>query len=163
MNFSSHNDEPLRERHPVLRRQRRASLRDPIRTHLADGEWRSLEEAAKLTGADLDHLGDTLQNLKDQKLFGLDAEWRKKGHVKQWRVFPLDKPVPLSEVRKTLAPVIKTLKQQISGHMALLSMTVIAEQTGLLDRALRRWEEGVVAVPEPRSRPKSKAPEKGTS
>jgi len=128
---------------PDAPKPKRPSLKkDILESGVVDGKWRPVDKiAAEIEVEDVQHVSDTLQNAKDQGLFGLKVESKQVGTKRHWRLMPADKTVTVHELTEKLTPILKALKEQAEDHMARWSPPTVLRHLGLLERYLKEWSE----------------------
>lgn len=133
----------LIESDTALRQSKRPFIGKQIVAACSDGKWRSPEAIAKMAVADIDHVEATLINMHGLGgSYGAQAEWKKVGTGRHYRIFKKSRMISSGELTTKLAPIIEGLKAEGKKSSVTMSPGTVARFAALLQRQLDEWTSG---------------------
>lgn len=118
----------------------RPKIGGEIVKRFADGKWHRVDAIAKRIDADVNHVRDTLDNMRTLGSFGATAE-RKPVSTPTYRIFRTDKTLIISsqELREKLESIIETIDEQGRRNAATISFGTLVRAAHDLRTLLDEW------------------------
>jgi len=123
-----------------FRRERRPNIGAALAHNFADGKWYTLTTIAEKLKVETSHAERTLLGMQWTGAYGCRAE-KRRGKEVQWRIFKLEKSIPVTELLSEIRPLVQALRIEGRKNMVTMSPATVAVLAGRLEKLLQKWSD----------------------